>query len=190
MLDKKEVRKTFKNKRNLLNEEMVDEASERIIVQLKNYFDFTNKIVHVFLPIRKFKEVNLYPFIDFLHENNVQVVTSITNRVDNTLTHVELKSNTSLEEDSWGIPTPIKASLADETNIDVVIVPLLAFDKNGHRVGYGKGYYDRFLSEITAHKIGVSLFEVLYEPLDIDQYDIPLDVVITPTKTYVINAKE
>ena len=65
-------------------------------------------------------------------------------------------------------------------------MPLLVFDKSGHRVGYGEGYYDRFMSDIKNDviKVGLSLFEPVDKISDINQKDIPLNYVITPSKTY------
>ena len=70
--------------------------------------------------------------------------------------------------------------------IDLVLVPLLAFDKNGYRVGYGKGYYDKFLSNCRPDviKIGLSFFDAVDEIEDIDDYDLPLNFCVTPQRLY------
>ena len=70
--------------------------------------------------------------------------------------------------------------------MEVIFVPLLAFDKQGDRVGYGGGYYDKFLGDIknNALKIGLSLFEPIDKILDIEDHDISLDYIITPKRVY------
>jgi 5-formyltetrahydrofolate cyclo-ligase len=71
-------------------------------------------------------------------------------------------------------------------NIDVIVVPLLCFDKAGHRVGFGKGYYDRFLNRCSkkVKTIGLSYFEPVEKITDVEFTDVALDVVITPKKVY------
>lgn len=89
-----------------------------------------------------------------------------------------------LKENSYHIPEPQTTDIF-EGKIDMVLVPLLAFDQRGYRVGYGKGFYDRFLSGIETKKVGVSLFEVQNEVIsDVHEDDIRLDLCITPKKIY------
>lgn len=88
----------------------------------------------------------------------------------------------------WGIaePDPISSQLLDTHLIDAVLVPLLAYDRQGNRAGYGGGYYDRFLAECRsdALKFGVSFFEPIDAISDVNEWDIPLDVCVTPTTVY------
>ena len=97
--------------------------------------------------------------------------------------------NTTFAANKFGIEEPEDGILTDVTDVGIVFVPLLAFDKMGYRVGYGKGYYDKFLS--TANKntlrIGFSFFEAEESISDINEFDIPLDICITPFKTYHFN---
>lgn len=84
----------------------------------------------------------------------------------------------------WGIeePDPICSQQLDTQRIDAVLVPLTAYDRQGNRVGYGGGYYDRFLAECRPDiiKIGVSFFEPIDLISDVDEWDIPLDLCVTP----------
>jgi 5-formyltetrahydrofolate cyclo-ligase len=86
----------------------------------------------------------------------------------------------------YGILEPSNGEIVDPLAIDIVMIPLLAFDQLGYRVGYGKGYYDRFLCKCRRDviKIGFSFFEA--EPVikDIDNYDVPLNYCITPLRVY------
>jgi 5-formyltetrahydrofolate cyclo-ligase len=81
----------------------------------------------------------------------------------------------------YHIPEPQKAKPFNGTP-DMVIVPLLGFDKNGYRVGYGKGFYDRFLQGLTTQKIGLSFFDAVEEIYDVHLNDIQLDKCITPSR--------
>ena len=88
-----------------------------------------------------------------------------------------------LENNAWGIPEPRQGIPTPIEKIDLVLVPLLAFDQRGHRVGYGKGYYDRFLAESNSdcRKIGLSFFEPVENINDITKDDVPLTGCVTPS---------
>ncbi|MBC7851406.1 MAG: 5-formyltetrahydrofolate cyclo-ligase [Chitinophagaceae bacterium] len=86
----------------------------------------------------------------------------------------------------YNILEPINGEWIPPELINVVFVPLVAFDKKGYRVGYGKGFYDRFLLRCKQNvlKIGFSFFEPLDEIRDIDEFDVPLNFCITPSRIY------
>jgi 5-formyltetrahydrofolate cyclo-ligase len=86
----------------------------------------------------------------------------------------------------WGIPEPLKGRIVEPAELDVVLIPLLAFDLNGHRVGYGKGFYDRYLASCRPDclKIGISFFEATAPIDDVESHDIALDIAICPTQVY------
>ncbi len=95
---------------------------------------------------------------------------------------------TELIANRWGIeePNPDTSQPVDINTIDAVLVPLLAFDKKGHRVGYGGGYYDRFLAQCKADtlKIGLSSFEPIEEIEDVNEWDVKLDYCVTSGNIY------
>jgi len=84
------------------------------------------------------------------------------------------------------VPEPVDGIEVPAEKIDVVFVPLLAFDKNGNRAGYGKGFYDTFLLECKEDviKVGLSLFTAEDEITDVSEKDIPLNYCVTPEKIY------
>lgn len=88
----------------------------------------------------------------------------------------------------WGILEPEEESSVrlDPTDIDVIFIPLLAVDTQGHRIGYGKGFYDRFLGQAKPKviKIGLSLNEPIEPIEDLNPFDVALDFAITPLSTY------
>jgi 5-formyltetrahydrofolate cyclo-ligase len=102
------------------------------------------------------------------------------------LTHCIINKKTSYKTDKFGIPCPIEGVAIYENKIDIVIIPLLAFDNKGTRVGYGKGLYDRFLAQCNPNcmKIGVSLFEPISSISGVNKKDIPLGYCVTPNKIY------
>lgn len=97
-----------------------------------------------------------------------------------------VNDETAFAPNAYGIDEPVNGIPLDHTEIDMVFVPLLAFDEKGFRVGYGKGYYDRFLLTCRKDvcKIGFSFFEAEEQITDADAFDIALDICITPYKTY------
>ena len=86
----------------------------------------------------------------------------------------------------WGIKEPESNRVVDPQQIDVIIVPLLIFDKRGYRVGYGKGFYDRFIARCRPDviTIGLSFFEPVEKIEDLNEFDIPLGFCITPERLY------
>ena len=88
----------------------------------------------------------------------------------------------------WGILEPMEETSVrlNPTDIDVIFIPLLAVDTQGHRVGYGKGFYDRFLAQAKPDviKIGLSLNEPIEPIEDLNTFDVALDFAITPLSTY------
>lgn len=104
------------------------------------------------------------------------------------MTHYIWDDDTLMVHNRWGIkePDPILSQSVDAIEVDAVLVPLLGYDRAGHRVGYGGGYYDRFLAECRpdAWKIGLSFFEPVDAIQDINPWDVGLDLCITPSKVY------
>ncbi len=147
-------------------------------------------ILHTFLPIVRQNEVDTWLIIYRIWQDfpAIQVAVSVTNTMTNRLDHYALTPQTPLIENRWSIPEPQQdnRTAIDSEQIDLVLVPLLAFDRQGHRVGYGKGYYDRFLAECRPDclKIGLSLFEPVERIADTELTDVRLNVCLTPNQVY------
>lgn len=187
-MKKKELRKKYTKLRDGLTPQQISEWSLDISDLLMNTFDFTNKLTHVFLPIFDKKEINTWLTVDRLMSIG-KVVVSRSNFEDLTMEHVLLENDIPIETSSYGIPEPVGGELISPDKLDYIIVPLLAFDKRGYRVGYGKGFYDSFFTNIKsdAVKIGVSFFEVEDEIEDTNELDIQLDYCLTPNKLYTFD---
>lgn len=140
---------------------------------------------HIFLPIENKFEIDTEGIISILLglDKNI-IVPKIVSATD--LEHYLLTDNTQFITNSLQIPEPVDGITIDPKKLDVVFIPLLAFDTVGNRIGYGKGYYDRFLSECREDvmKIGLSIFEAEQKIEDVYLTDIPLDYCVTPTKIY------
>lgn len=89
-------------------------------------------------------------------------------------------------KNKFNILEPIGGAVIPAKNLDIIFVPLVAFDARGYRVGYGKGYYDRYLAQCRADaiKVGFSFFDAVEYIEDIDEFDVPLNFCITPHRIY------
>lgn len=137
---------------------------------------------HLFLPIEKQKEINTEFILQILAGRDKEIVISKSNFEDVSMTHYLLTDNTTIKVNTYGIPEPVDGIEVPVNKIDVIFVPLLAYDRKGNRVGYGKGFYDNFLHQCKTEsiKIGLSYFDPENTIDDIQENDIKLDYCITP----------
>lgn len=182
-MDKQTLRKTYLQKRMTLSDGAFALKNEGLLNQIKSWWAHQPAgPVHIFLPIRKFREADTWPLIRWCWAGKTRVITSITDTRSNALHHVWLDAQTPLVENKWGIPEPAEIRPADPSQCSAVFVPLIVFDLELNRIGYGKGYYDKFLSTLPpgVKKVGLSLAP----PLDLIPYaephDIKVDAVIWP----------
>jgi 5-formyltetrahydrofolate cyclo-ligase len=188
-MNKAELRKQMLQKRRALPTEEVQVRSQKIAEHFfESFSPKAGQTVHIFLPIIKNNEVNTWHIINRFRQEypKVRVAVPVTDVEQNILTHHHLTSEAVLIENNWGIPEPKDAHIISAQEVDIVLVPLLAFDKSGHRVGYGKGFYDRFLAEcrLDVLKVGLSLEPPVEEIADPNPFDIPLNHIITPERVW------
>lgn len=181
-MKKSELRKIYTDKRKQLSEDDVRLKSLNLLQQLKEANWFEKEVFHVFLPMEKRKEVFTWFFIEFLRMKGKTIAVSKCNFETTTLNHFILERDTTLEENHYGVLEPINAKPIDPKELDVVLVPLMISDQKNYRVGYGKGFYDRFLMECRSdvQTIGLNFFEPIHSIEDLNKYDIPLQQVIHP----------
>ena len=183
-MNKKELRKKYKDLRSQLSPNELEELSLAIANQLLKMAIWQKAYYHLFLPIEKHKEINTEYILQILAGKDKEIVISKSDFESGTMIHFLLTDNTKIVTNSYGIPEPVDGLEVPVTKIDVVFVPLLAFDKKGHRVGYGKGFYDRFLKECKPETltIGLSFFEAEETINDCSENDIQLNYCVTPQK--------
>lgn len=141
------------------------------------------------MPIRKHNEVDTFSILNyFKHEvPALEIVIPRTNFEKLELVNVLYDHEyTILGRNKYDIPEPIHGKIISADQIDLVFIPLLAYDKKGNRVGYGKGFYDRFLASCRSDvkKVGLSFFEPVDEISDLNAFDIRLDACISPGKIW------
>ncbi len=197
-MTKAELRQQFLAQRRALSAAEIQYRSQLIA---QAFFDFLDKTshsekptsLHTFLPIQRQNEVDTWQIVHLLWQQfpAIQIVASVTDPVANLLIHYPLDQHTPLMENKWGIPEPANTGQTSikSDQIDLVLIPLLTFDQTGHRVGYGGGYYDRFLAECRPDclKIGVSLFEPIACIDKVEPTDIRLDMCVLPDRIYYFN---
>jgi 5-formyltetrahydrofolate cyclo-ligase len=187
------LRKEGKKQRELLTNNEINQKSKAIFNLFWNLIDKNKKSLgHIFIPIESKKEINTLILLEEIwkHYPHIQTFTSCIDWENNDLLHVEINQNTTFKKNKWEISEP---EINDKTHflnpflLDWVLVPLLAFDEKGYRVGYGKGFYDKFLSlcKPEVKKIGVHFFSPVTHITDVEIFDIQLNSCITPQKIYI-----
>lgn len=184
--NKKELRIHYKNLRKELSTEKIEDQSLLIANKLIELPIWDNTYFHVFLPIVEHKEVDTEFILHLLSGKDKEIVISKSDFETRKMTHFLLTDNTKIKKNEYNIPEPVNGLEVPVSTIDVVFVPLLAFDIHGNRIGYGKGFYDKFLAECKPEtiKIGLSFFEAVNQIDDVFESDIKLHYCVTPDKIY------
>jgi len=162
--DKKAVRKRTLRAREELGTEVAQELSGRILRHLKELELFRNaKVIHTYVSTKP-NEVDTRRLIQEVLRSGRRVAVPITNRLRKALDHSEILGLEDLKPGTFGILEPATPRPVDEALLDLVIVPVVAVDRHGNRVGFGGGYYDRFLKGVHCPKVALAYsFQVLEE---------------------------
>jgi 5-formyltetrahydrofolate cyclo-ligase len=180
---KSELRKTYLAKMKLLSQDQLLEKSQQIANLFFDNFSLENvKYLHTFLTITKNCEVETKFIYEKVWRDLPSVKTIVPRVKGDEIESISFNIDSQMSENHWQISEPIDSIFVESTEIDVVIVPLLCVDKYGNRVGYGKGFYDRFLANCREDclKIGVSFFEPTNESFDKNKNDVRLNFCLTP----------
>ncbi|WP_405294181.1 5-formyltetrahydrofolate cyclo-ligase [Algibacter sp. Ld11] len=185
-MTKNELRKTYKNLRNDLSLDEIEDFSLAIANQLLALPVWEYSFYHVFLAIEEHKEVNTDFILNILSGKDKNILISKSDFKTGDMQHFLLTDNMVIKKNSYNIPEPVDGIEILDDKVEVVFIPLLAFDKFGNRVGYGKGFYDRFLAKCKPEtiKIGLSFFEASAEITDVFESDVRLNYCVTPNSVY------
>jgi 5-formyltetrahydrofolate cyclo-ligase len=186
---KSELRRSYLAKRQLLSIDEHERSSARIVARFFQLFDLSGiKVLHCFISVPRFGEVDTRPIFQRVWSDfpSVETVVPRINHKTNELENLRYGTDTELSYNRWKIGEPVHDDRVDASQIDIVLVPLLCFDRRGYRVGYGKGYYDRLLVRCPpdCQKVGLSTFPPIGEIADAHDSDIRLDSCITPTDVF------
>ena len=184
-MTKAELRANYLTKRKAISPQDRSANSGAICANFFAAFDLALvKYLHVFLPIERLNEVDTRLIIEKIWKEHphIQTVVPRVNGETDEIENLRFSANTELIENAWGIEEPGHSELVESHRIDLVLVPGLCFDRTGHRVGYGKGFYDRLLAKCRPDclKIGVSYLEPVEKIDNVYEGDVQVDFVITP----------
>lgn len=188
MNTKSAIRQTYREKRQALTPGIESRLQDMLLIRFQQLpFPYLDT-VHCYLPATSKKEPDPLPLVRFLAFRNptLRVLVPVVNADGETLSHFLLEADTPLVLNNWGIPEPEDAEPADPRESQLVFVPLLAFDRQGHRVGYGKGFYDRFLAALppATLRVGLSFFDPVERIGDTNTFDVRLHYCVTPERVY------
>ena len=185
-MKKLELRPKYKALRKQLSGSEIEEMSLAIANKLLTLPIWEKTYFHIFLPIKEHHEVNTEFILHLLSGKDKEIIISKSDFETRKMTHFLLTDNTRIKKNEYNIPEPVDGIEVPSHKIEVVFIPLLAFDTIGHRVGYGKGFYDKFLNECKPQtiKIGLSFFKAEELIEDVFEGDVQLDYCVTPEKIY------
>jgi 5-formyltetrahydrofolate cyclo-ligase len=185
MKTKQELRSAYRQLRKKLSSDQVKEKSKHVSRQVEGWLDQHPGLdhFHLFFPIDRFNEVNTFYLKEVLERKDKVLYTSQVLKEELGMETLKLPKDAAFFLDEWGIPVPQESLMVSPNKIQVVFVPLLAYDLKGNRVGFGKGYYDAFLAKLSPDviKVGLSFFEPEAEIVP-EEHDVPLTMCITPEK--------
>ncbi len=188
MLDKSTLRAQLIKERSQITTQTWEDWSGRITQRvLKNKAVELAQFIHCYVSMNSRNEVNTHRLIQCCLDNNKKVFIPVMSQETNELKHASVSDLDKLVPNKWGVPEPLNQVTYSTISPDIIIVPMLAVDRKGNRIGYGKGYYDRFLQSVSAIKIGVIFDQFILDSVPVEPHDIPLDIIITETAT--INVK-
>ncbi len=182
-MNKEDLRQKYKEKRLHLAPGELTVLSKKIVENALKNFQLADKMTSIFLPIERHNEVNTYHLLERIISFGGNVAVPKSNFETMEMKHYLFENSDQLVLNEKGIPEPKKGRLVAADRFDFVFVPLLAVDKNGNRVGYGKGFYDRFLRKCAPNCqfIGLHFFDLEEKIEDTLPTDVRLNALVTPT---------
>ncbi len=188
-MQKQDLRKEYLQRRKALSGVEIEVFSKKIHDWFfRSIAVHAYSTIHTFLPIKRNNEVDTWLIINTLQRDFSTNIIIPKSHEDGIMSNYLLTADTVFEENKWKIPEPTHNSslITHHSKVDLVLIPLLCFDKKGYRVGYGKGYYDRFLADCRPDilKIGLSIFEPVEAISNVDGFDIKMDYCITPSRIW------
>jgi len=189
-MKKKDCRRYYKEMRNQLSARQINTMDDLMLIQFQQLPVPIPSVVMTYAPIQKLNEFNPQPVTDYCFFKNPgqQLLYPLMAELDNRFEMIAMlvDDDTVFEPNAYGIDEPVNGRDVAPSSIDMVIVPLLCFDKKGYRVGYGKGYYDRFLKNCRPDciRVGFSYFDPIESIEDVNEQDVRLNYCCTHDSIY------
>lgn len=185
---KSQIRSEYLSKRMALSQQQVHQYLAMMLEHFHK-ISFSNiRYVLSYIPMVERNEVVPKYFEEILRDNHANYTLCFPKtdfKMHNMIAIID-DDKMQLSTNKYGITEPVNGNDITASFIDIIFVPLIAFDKKGYRVGYGKGLYDRFIPQCRKNvtTIGLSFFEAIDEIADTNQFDVPLKYCITPQRLY------
>jgi len=183
-MNKIEARKKYLDLRKKLDNVQILSKSVSISNNLLDLPLWEHDFYHIYLQIKEKNEVDTMPIINILNSKKKKVLIPKSDFNNTTMKSFLLNDNTILKKNNYGITEPINNE-EFLGRIDVIFIPLVAYDLIGNRVGYGKGFYDKFLRNQNNKilRVGLSFFNP-EKRIKIDEHDENLDYCVTPNRIF------
>lgn len=182
-MTKTEIRQETQKKRAALTTKEIENQSTGIVTQILE-FPLFRDAGSIAIYFATEDEINIEPILDAALASKTSVYCPYFDKKTNNYTWAHIKNKDSLISSKYGILQPEFAITTDTIDVGVIIVPGLAFDRFGNRVGHGKGIYDRLLSQAQGIKVGICLACQLQPRIPKEEHDISMDYIVTPTALF------
>jgi 5-formyltetrahydrofolate cyclo-ligase len=188
-MEKKEARKLYREKRMALSENEKSKLDDLLLIQFQSTsVPFITSLLS-YWPIEENNEPDTHLFTEFLRFRNpeLKVCYPVADFATGAMEAVMTDIDTAFTKKELNIYEPSSGEMLAADQVDMVFVPLLAFDQKGYRLGYGKGFYDKYLARCRPDciKAGFSYFDPVSSLHGRHEFDVPLDLCITPRNVYV-----
>lgn len=177
-MTKEQLRDSMRKQRRALTQEEVLSHSRKICEKLftLNCIESSNTVCTF---LSAFKEPDTAEIIRLLLKSGKRVAVPVTDEKSITLSLSYIDSTENLTRGAYGIYEPLSVCPANIGDMDTVLVPALAFDRSGGRMGFGKGYYDKLLANENCIKIGLCYGFQLFDKIPTEPHDVMMDIIIT-----------
>lgn len=177
---KEKLRQQLLSSRKAISREEFESNSEKIVSKLKEQPQFLEAdTTHCYVSMNERREVDTHGLIKEQLAKGKEVVVPVTNFNDGTFTNIKIPEFDVLKKNKWGVLEPEGGEHIAIDEIELVIVPMVGGDEQCNRIGYGKGFYDRFLKEVSCPAIGLLFEQNIIPTVPVEDFDIPLDKIIT-----------
>ncbi len=189
-MTKKELRKLYLPLRQKITQDLYHNMNQNIHKLFFEHFALsieTKLKVHTYLSNNDINEIDTWDIIKKLEKNPAEICVP---KIDvHSINNCVLNQNSTLKKNKWNIYEPHNCNILNPSKLDLIIAPCIVCDIQGYRVGYGKGYYDKFLSKVSknAIKVTLSFFALVKSIQDTNPFDIPMDYCITPDTIICLN---
>jgi len=187
-MTKKDLRNLYRERRNTLSSKEKLKLDDLLLIRFQQLYFEDVHVLFTYWPKANAQEPNTHLFSGYLRHtiSSLQITYPVTDHANYTMNAIRINEDTVYHTNGYGLTEPKDGELIEPADIDLIFVPLLVCDICGHRVGYGKGFYDRYLVQCRedSMKIGFSYFEPVEKIDDSDAFDVPLNYCVTPVKVY------